>query len=305
VLPFLHPVSCNWWLLELKEYVMKMHRYPIMLVLLMAFWVNLTPAWGANKEMVELLTRVQALQDQMTQMQTSFNERMGVMKNLMDQNTDSMNKVSASVTALQSSLEKLQTDNGGKVDQLSGQIQSLNDSLDELKARLSKVSKQLEDMQAAQQSVAAGQAAQQAQQQALAQAPPPDVLYNNALRDYNAGKNDLAKQEFSDYVKFYPNTDLAGNAYFYLAELAYKQGNFQEAVTNYDQVLQNFPTGNKAPSSDLKKGLALIELGKKDDGIAELRHVIQRYPRSNEALQAKDRLRKLGVSTTAARTRAE
>jgi tol-pal system protein YbgF len=284
---------------------MKIHRYSTAIVLLIAFWVSVTPARGANKEMVELLTRVQALQDQMTQMQTSFNERMGVMKNLMDQNTDSMNKVAASITALQGSLEKLQNDNGAKVDQLSGQIQSLNDSLDELKARLAKVSKQLEDMQAAQQSVAAGQAAQQAQQQALAQAPPPDVLYNNGLRDYNAAKNDLAKQEFSDYVKFYPNTDLAGNAYFYLAELAFKQGNFQEAVTNYDQVLQNFPTGNKAASSDLKKGLALIELGKKDDGIAELRHVIQRYPRSNEALQAKERLRKLGVSTTAARTRSE
>jgi tol-pal system protein YbgF len=278
---------------------MKIHRYSTVVVVLIAFWGSLTPARGANKEMVELLTRVQALQDQMTQMQTSFNERMGVMKNLMDQNTDNMNKVAAATTALQSSLEKLQNDNGAKVDQLSGQIQSLNDSLDELKARLAKVSKQLEDMQAAQQTAAAGQAAQQAQQQAQAQAPPPDVLYNNGLRDYNAAKNDLAKQEFSDYVKFYANTDLAGNAYFYLAELAFKQGNFQEAVTDYDQVLQNFPTGNKAASSDLKKGLALIELGKKDDGIAELRHVIQRYPRSNEALQARDRLRKLGVSTTA------
>ena len=47
-------------------------------------------------------------------------------------------------------------------------------------------------MQAGQQNQAAAQAAQQAQQQALAQAPPPDVLYNNALRDYNAAKNDLA-----------------------------------------------------------------------------------------------------------------
>jgi tol-pal system protein YbgF len=291
--------------LQLKEQVMKIYRYSTRVVLLIVVCGIGTQAWGANKETVELLTRVQALQDQMTQMQTSFNERMGVMKNLMDQNSDSMNKVAASMTALQGSLEKLQTDNGGKVEQLSGQIQALNDSLDELKARLAKVSKQLEDMQAAQQSAAAGQAAQQAQQQALAQAPPPDVLYNNGLRDYNAAKNDLAKQEFSDYVKFYPSTDLAGNAYFYLAELAYKQGNFQEAVTNYDQVLQNFPTGTKAPSSDLKKGLALIELGKKDDGIAELRHVIQRYPRSNEALQAKDRLRKLGVSTTAGRSPGE
>ena len=279
---------------------MKLYRFLAIGVLLIGFGANLTPAWGVSKEMIQLQTQVQALQDQMTHMQQSFDERMGVMKNLMDQNTDSMNKVAASMTALQGSLEKLQADNGGKVEQLSGQIQALNDSLDELKARLAKVSKQLEDMQAAQQSVAAGQAAQQAQQQALAQAPPPDVLYNNGLRDYNAGKNDIAKQEFSDYVKFYPNTDLAGNAYFYLAEIAYKEGNFQEAVTNYDQVLQNFPTGNKAPSADLKKALALIELGKKDDGISELRHVIERYPRSNEALQARDRLRKLGVPTTAA-----
>ena len=284
---------------------MKLYRFSAIGVLLICFGANLTPAWGVSKEIIQLQTQVQALQDQMTHMQQSFDERMGVMKNLMDQNTDSMNKVAASMTALQGSLEKLQADNGGKVEQLSGQIQALNDSLDELKARLAKVSKQLEDMQAAQQSVAAGQAAQQAQQQALAQAPPPDVLYNNGLRDYNAGKNDIAKQEFSDYVKFYPNTDLAGNAYFYLAEIAYKEGNFQEAVTNYDQVLQNFPTGNKAPSADLKKALALIELGKKDDGITELRHVIERYPRSNEALQARDRLRKLGVSTTAPRARGE
>jgi len=269
------------------------------LITVLLLVLGLQPAFGVSKEMVELQTKVQALQDQMTQMQQSFNERMGVMKNLMDQNTDSMNKVTAAITALQGSLEKLQTDNGGKVDQLSGQIQALNDSLDELKARIAKVSKQLDDMQGAQQNLAAAQAAQQAQQQALAQAPPPDVLYNNALRDYNAAKTDLATQEFSDYVKFYPNTDLAGNAYFYLAELAYKQSNFKQAVTYYEQVLQNFPTGNKAASAALKKGLALAELGQNDDAIAELRHVVQRYPRTNEALQAREKLRKMGASTTA------
>jgi TolA-binding protein len=76
-------------------------------------------------------------------------------------------------------------------------------------------------------------------------------------------------------------------------------------VQNYEQVVQNFPTGNKAPSADLKKGLALIELGKNDDGIAELRHVIQRYPKTNEALQAREKLRKLGVSTAAPRSGGE
>ena len=252
------------------------------------------PSWAANKDMVELQTQVQALQDQMARMQQSFDERMGVMKNLMDQNTDNINKVTASITAMQELLQKQQAANAGQSEQLSGQIQALNDSLDELKARMARVSKQLDDMQATQQSSAAAQAAQQAQAAAMAAAPPPDVLYNNALRDYNAGKNDLATQEFSDYVKFYPNTDLAGNSFFYLAELQFKQANYQGAVKNYDQVIQNFPSGNKAASAELKKGFALIELGQKDDGVAALKHVIQRYPRSNEALQARERLRKLG-----------
>ncbi len=167
-----------------------------------------TPAWSVNKDMVQLQASVDDLKNQMTQIKQSFDERMGVMKNLMDQNTDTMNKVGAAVASLQTLVQKQQGDSASHGDQLSGQIQALNDSIDELKARMAKVSKQLEDMQSAQQSLAA----QQAQQQQQAQAPPPDVLYNNALRDFNAAKNDLAVQEFKDYIKYYPNTDLAGNA---------------------------------------------------------------------------------------------
>src|SRR6202167_5621718 len=218
---------------------MKLRRYCILFVF--ALCLGAAPAWAVNKETIQLQTQVQQLQEQMTAMQRSFDERMGVMNNLVERDTDAVNKVAAAVTALQSTLQKQQGDSSSHVDQLSGQIQALNDSLDELKARLAKVSKQLEDMQASQQSTAATAAQQQAQQQAMAQAPPPDVLYNNALRDYNGGKNDLASQAFSDYLKFYPSTDLAVNAYFYLGEIQFRQGNYQQAAQSYDQVVQNFP----------------------------------------------------------------
>jgi tol-pal system protein YbgF len=279
---------------------MKIQRYSILLGLGVALCAGMTPAWGVNKDMVQLQTQVQDLQDRIALMQKSFDERMGVLQHLIEQSTDRANKVATSVTDLQNTLQKQQGDNGAHADQLSGQIQSLNDTLDELKARLGKVSKQLEDMQAAQQSIAIQQTQQQ--QQAAA-APPPDVLYNNALRDYQAGKNDLAVQEFGDYVKFYPNTDLAGNSNFYLADIQFKQGNYAAAVKSYDQVLQSFPDGTKAASAELKKGLALVELGQQEAGIAALRHVVQRYPKSNEALQARDRLRKLGVATAGTETR--
>jgi tol-pal system protein YbgF len=266
------------------------------LALLSTLGLAAPSAFGVNKEMVQLQTQVQQLQEQMTAMQRSFDERMGVMNNLVEKDTDAVNKLSTAIAALQTTLDKQQGDSSGKVDQISGQIQSLNDSLDELKARLAKVGKQLEDMQAAQQSNAAQLADKAAQQQAAAQAPPPDVLYNNALRDYNGGNNDLAVQEFSDYLKYYPNTDLAGNCYFYLGEIQYRQGNYEQASQSYDQVVTNFPAGSKVASAQLKKAFSLIELGKKDDGVQQLRHLIQRYPKSPEALQAREKLRQLKVS---------
>jgi tol-pal system protein YbgF len=271
---------------------MKSNRISLLLALFLA--ICIAPAYGANKDIVQLQTQVDQLQQQMTQMKQSFDERMGVMKNLLEQNTDAANKVTAAINDLQTSINKQQQDRAAQVDQISGQIQALNDTMDELKVRLAKLSKQFEDMQAAQQSMAAQQSQVQQQAQAVAQAPAPDVLYNEALRDYTSGKNDLAVQEFNDYIKFYPNTDLAGNSYFYLAEIQFKAGDYKKAVANYDLVLQNFPSGNKAATAQLKKGYALLELGKTDEGTQELKHVIQRYPRTTEATQARERLRKVG-----------
>ncbi|MGA9498571.1 MAG: transporter, partial [Terriglobales bacterium] len=192
---------------------MKSNRIALGLALFLA--LSFAPAYGVNKDIIELQTQVAQLQQQMTQMKQSFDERMGVMKNLLEQNTDAANKVTSAINGLQVLINKQQQDRAAQVDQISGQIQALNDTLDELKVRLAKLNKQFEDMQSTQQSMAAQQSQAQQQQQAMAQAPAPDVLYNNALRDYNGGNNDLASQEFADYIKFYPDTDLAGNAYFY------------------------------------------------------------------------------------------
>jgi tol-pal system protein YbgF len=284
------------------------HYLPIFLGLLLIAATSTPAVAGTKEQLIQLQTQMQALQDQMARMQQSFDERMGVMRNLVEQTTDSVNKMNGAVSTLDKSVKQQSGESGGKVDQLSTQVQSLQDSVDELKGRLAKVSKQLEDMQAAQQNLNAAPATAagtpavgQPQAPPQAQAPPADVLYNNGLRDYNAARFDLAQQEFTDYIKFYSNTDLAGNAQFYLADMQFRQGNFQQAVKDYDRVIEQYPGGNKAAAAQLKKGYALIELGQRDAGTKELRSLIGRYPRSIEATQAKDRLKKLGAAPTASK----
>jgi tol-pal system protein YbgF len=278
------------------------------LFVLVSCSVLATPAFSVSKEIIQLQTQVQALQDQLAQMRQSFDERMGVMRNLIEQSTDNVNKVSSSVTALTQELQKSHQDSGARNDQLSGQVQALNDSVDELKARMTKISQQLESIQSTQQNINTpapngqpGQTPGPAPQGAVNQAPPADVLYNNALRDYNSGNFQIASQEFGDYLKYYQTTDLAGNAQYYIGDIAYRQGNFEDAVKAYDTVLEQYPGGNKAAAAQLKKGYALLELGQRQAGVRELNALITRYPKSIEAQQAKDRLRKLGATGTTAR----
>src|ERR1700730_14969401 len=80
------------------------------------------PARGVNKETIQLQPQVQKRQDQLTAMQRSFDERMGVMNNLVERDTDAVNKVAAAVSALQSTLQKQQGDSSTPLEHLSGQL---------------------------------------------------------------------------------------------------------------------------------------------------------------------------------------
>src|SRR5947209_1971367 len=98
---------------------------------LFVFSIAATPAFAVNKDMIQLQTQIRDLQDAVSHLQQSNDERMGVLKDLVQQTADSVNKVSVAVEGLQQRMNTQQEATSGKMDQLSGQVQSLNDSLDE------------------------------------------------------------------------------------------------------------------------------------------------------------------------------
>jgi tol-pal system protein YbgF len=313
-----------------------------------------TPAFAVNKDMVQLQTEVQDLQEAVSHLQQSNDERMGVLKDLVQQTADSINKMSVTVETLQQQMRTQQEASTGKLDQVSGQVQSLNDSLDEVKARLNNLEKSLQSVQNQQQSINAAlqnmaqpagsapntpannngpaptglpAAADQAATQAAAvgdngnvasdtppfpatQGPPTAspsgpatvTIYKTALGDYEAAKYALAVQEFNQVIRSNPADQLAGNAYYYLGEIDYRTGKFAAAVKDYDHVLDGYPGNPKIPVSHLHKGMALLALKDREGGITEFRAIIQRFPNSPEATQARSKLSGMGVRPTAPRS---
>lgn len=128
-------------------------RMPRLALTVLALVLIPAPCFAVSKEMIQLQTQVQQLQDAIARLQQSNDERMGVMKDLVQQTADSVNKMSVVVGTLQQQMSAQQEAQSAKQDQLSGQIQSLNDSLDELKARLTSIDKSIAAIQNQQQTI--------------------------------------------------------------------------------------------------------------------------------------------------------
>jgi TolA-binding protein len=118
-------------------------------------------------------------------------------------------------------------------------------------------------------------------------------MYRTAYSDYMSGKNSLATSEFQDLIKAYPDDNLSGNAYFYLGEMATRAHKPTVAIKNYDEVLTHYVDNAKIPSAELHKAQALIDIHQNDAAERELRSLIQRFPVSPEASQARAKLNSL------------
>jgi tol-pal system protein YbgF len=282
------------------------------------------PVGAVAREIIELQHDVTTLLQGQKDLATQMTQDHTVMKTLVEQTGDNVGKLNATMSSLQKSVQDVQANSGARLDTMSTQVQGLSDNLEEIKSRLGKLNQQLVDLQNTVQSLDAKISGTAPPQTAptsnnsftpspsggggstpvsaapAGPAPSADTLYSNGLRDITSGKYDLARQEFQDYLKYYGDTDLASNAQFYLGEIAYSQRNYDQAVTEYDRVLINYPKSFKLAPAHLKKGMALLELGQKNTGVRELREVVKRYPGTEEERRARAKLKDLGVATSAA-----
>jgi TolA-binding protein len=58
-------------------------------------------------------------------------------------------------------------------------------------------------------------------------------------------------------------------------------------------LIGNYSDGDKIPDAILKKGFALIEMGNQSEGISVLKELISRFPLSEEASLAQQKIREV------------
>ena len=272
--------------------------------------------FAQKKETVELQRDMALLQEQVRTMQRSMDEKFATLKLLIEQTLESANKANIAVAVLESGIrDKLRDQEaklvvpvanvGSKVDSFSEEMKGLRGSVEDVNSKMGKMQAQILDLANAVKTLAAPPipppgAATSATAPSVPAGPPAGVsaesLYNNAMRDRLGGNADLALAGFSDYLKYFGNTDLAPNSQYYLGELYYGKGDMDAALRAFDTVLEKYPDNNKTPDAIYMKGKVLMKMNERNEAAKQFRDLRKRFPTHDLAAKSATELKALGLS---------
>jgi len=118
-----------------------------------------------------------------------------------------------------------------------------------------------------------------------------EALYNNAKKTYERKEFSAAREQFKAFLAVYPKGELSDNAHFWIGECYYSEKDYEKAIIAYDDVIKQFPKGDKVPSALLKQALCWLTLGDKTFAQTLLEQVMREYPNTQQAKIAKEKLR--------------
>lgn len=93
----------------------------------------------------------------------------------------------------------------------------------------------------------------------------PQALYDAAYASAQAGDYGAAESGFQDFLAKNPNHALAGNAQYWLGDIAYTKKDYGTAAATFLEGYKKFPKHTKAPDMIYKAGSSFGLLGKKKE----------------------------------------
>jgi tol-pal system protein YbgF len=119
------------------------------------------------------------------------------------------------------------------------------------------------------------------------------AAYTQAFDALKASNYAGAVSGFESFLASYPTSPIAENAQYWLGEAHYAKGEYDKAAAAFRAVGERWPNSRKSPDALLKLGFSQIEMKQLSDARVTLADVTRKYPDSDAAKLAAERLRKI------------
>jgi tol-pal system protein YbgF len=117
--------------------------------------------------------------------------------------------------------------------------------------------------------------------------------YTRAMEALKARNYAAATEGFRSLAATYPEGELADNTQYWLGETYYVTQEYDHAAAAFQRVLSSWPNSRKVPDAMLKLGYTQVEQKKLAAGRTTLQQVVDKFPDTDAAKLAADRLAKL------------
>jgi tol-pal system protein YbgF len=117
--------------------------------------------------------------------------------------------------------------------------------------------------------------------------------YQVALELLRDERYDQSAASFREFLVAFPESRLAGNAQYWLAESYYASNEFEKALTDFARVIDDYPQSTKVPDALLKMGYCNYSLQRWDDARTALSRVQSDYPTTTAARLADQYLKRM------------
>lgn len=110
-----------------------------------------------------------------------------------------------------------------------------------------------------------------------------EKLFQIAMSDFNAGRYDISLSGFTDLVSQFPESPLAQESEYWIAECRYAKKEYAESEKEYLKYFKKYPQGSKVCVSLYKLGLVYDKQGKTKSKTMVWKKLIEQCPDSQEA----------------------
>lgn len=117
--------------------------------------------------------------------------------------------------------------------------------------------------------------------------------YRTAWQALSGQQYDKAIQQFRTFQRRNSTSEMADDAQYWIGESYFTRRDYNRAILEFNDVLK-YRKGDKVPAALLRQAEAFVEIGDKTDARLILQKLLNDYPNSFQAKDARERLQSLG-----------
>ena len=207
-------------------------------------------------------------------------------RSLADLASDS-DRMKSDLLAIGSRTDETKLEMQKEVSRLNGFTTEQGQAIQEMRGKIAKL-EEIEKREG--RSAAPGGAAPQV---SLEDLKTPEEMYEYGLGLIKGGDTKKAREVLNTFAAKYPDHRLMQNVFYWKGETFYADKDYESAILSFQDVVDKYPGGDKAPDAMFKQGLSFQALNDKKNARILYELLLSKYPKAPAAEKARQKLAEL------------